>query len=284
MKHYHVDRVSVLLILLSLLFAGCATSRGELDVKIPPQPEPAQGPAVRLGTITDARTFELKPDQPSIPSLKDGQIDNAAIKSRAIARKRNGYGKALGDILLPEGRTVEQLAGEAITAAFRKAGYRVVGQNQPEFATATPVDAEVVEFWSWMTPGFAKITLDFRALIRIKTALPGLPQPLVIEASNQVRGGSAKTSAWVKTIDGGLNALVQNLSTALAGSSAAAQPVAPMPAGTAAAPAPVAAPGAAATAATAPAPAATPAPAAGPQAPSAAPPAPPPPAATPPAQ
>ena len=98
---------------LLLLVSGCATNRGIIDVRVTPTPDPQGKVMVKIVRVTDQRTFELRPDVASIPSLKDGQIDNKAITSRAIARKRNGYGKALGDILLPEGRTVEDLVEEA---------------------------------------------------------------------------------------------------------------------------------------------------------------------------
>lgn len=72
--------------------------------------------------VTDRRVFEADPDDPSTPSLKGGEIHNTATTSRAIARKRGGFGKAWGDILLPEGRTVAHLMEEALTRAFQDAG------------------------------------------------------------------------------------------------------------------------------------------------------------------
>jgi hypothetical protein len=39
-----------------------------------------------------------------------------------VARKRNGWGKVLGDILLPEGRTVSDLVEEVVAKAFIESG------------------------------------------------------------------------------------------------------------------------------------------------------------------
>ena len=92
------------LVSLSLLvFFGCATTRGVMDVQEEVSANPETGIAVKFARVTDARRFEIDPRQADIPSLKNDEIDDPAITSRAIARKRNSYGKALGDILLPGG-------------------------------------------------------------------------------------------------------------------------------------------------------------------------------------
>ena len=94
------------LVLGFLVWTGCATSRGILEVPLTVGDNPAQGREVKIVRVSDRRTFQMKPPDPSTPSLKDEAIDNPAITSRAIARKRSGYGMAMGDILLPEGQTV----------------------------------------------------------------------------------------------------------------------------------------------------------------------------------
>lgn len=91
---------------LILAMTGCATNRWVLNFVVPPTSNPKNGTPVKIVKVTDLRKFELAPKQPNIPSLKNGEITEKAITSRAIARKRNSYGMALGDIPLPEGRTV----------------------------------------------------------------------------------------------------------------------------------------------------------------------------------
>ncbi|MCP3927681.1 MAG: flagellar biosynthesis protein, partial [Bacteroidetes bacterium] len=90
-----------------LLGSGCATNRGILDVKVDIPQNPSEGKTIAIVRVTDIRQFEVAPLSPSVPSLRGDDIENHAITVRAIARKRNGYGKAIGDIVLPEGRTVE---------------------------------------------------------------------------------------------------------------------------------------------------------------------------------
>jgi uncharacterized protein YceK len=53
-----------------LTASGCATSRGVVDIRIPPSLSNSAAPAVRIEKVTDRRTFQIKPPQPSIPSLK----------------------------------------------------------------------------------------------------------------------------------------------------------------------------------------------------------------------
>jgi hypothetical protein len=60
---------------------------------------------------------------------------------------------AFAEILLPEGRTVEQIVREAATKALAEKGYAVVAEESPEFAQALPVNIEIQQFWSWFTPG-----------------------------------------------------------------------------------------------------------------------------------
>ncbi|WP_336605487.1 hypothetical protein [Stutzerimonas stutzeri] len=70
-------------------------------------------------TTIDERTFESKPRSAGIPSLKGGEINDTSITERAFARKRNGFGKALGDVVLPSGRTDSQLVGSVVAMPTR---------------------------------------------------------------------------------------------------------------------------------------------------------------------
>ncbi len=128
--------------------SGCAVSRGILEVEVPTAMNPSIGPAYKIVEVKDSRQFQLRPQEPSIPSLKGGEIDNESITSRAIARKRNGYGKAMGDILLPEGQTVTELTARAVARAMRESGLRVVEQGDPDWKRARPVEAEIQQHWT----------------------------------------------------------------------------------------------------------------------------------------
>lgn len=158
---------ALILLVVALAGTGCATSRGVIDVPEAISANPEVGRALKFTRVSDMREFELKPSTPDVPSLKNGEINDPAITSRAIARKRNSYGKALGDILLPEGQTVAALAESHLARGFRENGYRVVNEGDPDFDTAVPVEVDIEKFWGWFDPGFWSIQLHFQTLIKV---------------------------------------------------------------------------------------------------------------------
>lgn len=196
-----------------VMVTGCATSRSVLTVNSAPSyntSNPAEGVAVKLKT-TDAREFQTKPPSPDIPSLKDGDIHNQSTTSRAIARKRNGYGKALGDVLLPEGQTVANLTEEAIAASFRQAGYRVLRAGDAGFDKATTVDAQIKQYWSWVTIGFWAVTMHCRAEVVVTAPLPGLSSGIRVESLSEKSLSAAFESDWQDIASQGLTKLTSDL-------------------------------------------------------------------------
>lgn len=198
--------------LLALFSSGCATSRGILDVRIPDTPNMEYTTSVKITKVTDSRKFELKPNSAAIPSLKDGQINNDAITSRAIARKRNAFGKAMGDILLPEGRRVEDLAKEAVQEALKKRGYSIAERNTPEYAKAVPVEVDIRQFWSWGTPSFWAFKLEFEAIVTIKSkVVSSNSEEETVRGYILLHTQAATSRAWMNTIQKGLEILIDNI-------------------------------------------------------------------------
>ncbi|HSX90874.1 MAG TPA: flagellar biosynthesis protein [Pseudomonas sp.] len=164
-----IFRMGVVACLLALS-VGCATNRSEIDVKVPQLDQaniaPSNGKKVYI-TAVDERVFEINPRKADIPSLKNDEITVRSITERAVARKRNGYGKGLGDVLLPSGRTVSTLVSESVASAYRQAGYEVVGD--PGVPDAAAVKVRIVEFWSWFSPGFFYVTVNNKSRLNIET-------------------------------------------------------------------------------------------------------------------
>jgi len=222
----HARRLVLLAIAFSagVLASGCATNRGVLDVRPAIAPNPPDGVAVKLTEVVDRRVFELRPRNPSTPSLKDGQIENRSLTSRAIARKRNSYGRALGDILLPEGRTVEQVGREVVTRGLRDSGYRVLAEEEPGFPDAVPLRVDIEKFWSWFTPGFWVVHLEFDASIRVTGPLEPFTNGVEFRGYAR-RGAWASTGGiWLDTMQRGMTALDQDMQGKLR-EAAAARPV-----------------------------------------------------------
>lgn len=164
-----IFRIGVVACLL-VLIVGCATNRSEIDVKVPQLDQaniaPGNGKKVYI-TAVDERVFEINPRKADIPSLKNDEITVRSITERAVARKRNGYGKGLGDVLLPSGRTLSALVSESVASAYRQAGYEVVGDSGAPDAAAVKV--RIVEFWSWFSPGFLYVTVNNKSRLSIET-------------------------------------------------------------------------------------------------------------------
>lgn len=205
----------LLLIFTVIVASGCATSRGVLDIPEEVSENPATGPAIKFVRVSDVRQFQTNPPRPDIPSLKNNEIDDSSITSRAIARKRNTYGKALGDILLPEDQTVTLLVESSLAKGFRENGYRVIAPGNPGFEDAVPIEVDIEKFWGWFQPGFWSIKLHFQTLIRVSGPLgpfaDGEEFDSDVEKSFQTAGGAN----WRSTIRASLDELNNDISEGL---------------------------------------------------------------------
>ncbi|MCU1726816.1 flagellar biosynthesis protein [Pseudomonas sp. 7P_10.2_Bac1] len=192
-----------------VLLAGCATNRAEVDVDVVPPgttqtPAPSNGKKVFVSAVDD-RVFQVKPSSFDVPSLKYDDIDDKSITERAIARKRNNFNWAIGDVLLPKGRTVAGLVSDAVATAYHQAGYEVV--KTPNAAGARQVNVQILEFWSWSgVEGVLDKAVRNQSLLQIKTT--GAPEysvkTLVTDDAKVVTDG-----AWKKITEQGLEAITQ---------------------------------------------------------------------------
>jgi len=189
------------------LATGCATGRDTVDLKAIDSVNPASGPEVKLARVTDRRVFQVDPPRPSMPSLMDDQIGIAAITSRAIARKRNTYGMALGDILLPEGRTVEQITSDVLSRGLRESGYRVLESGEPGYDEAVPLEVDIQQFWAWMDPGFWAITLEFDSRILVSGPIAPFDKGESFRGHASSQSGAAFSDDWLAVMKKGLQSL-----------------------------------------------------------------------------
>lgn len=184
------------------LLAGCVTGRSELKLasaSAPPQPgspeaklaaAPAAAPngkTIFVRAVSDERVFEEKPRDPATPSLGNGGLAAATpeIKARAFGRKRNGYGKAMGDIVLDEGQTVAGVVRESVVVAFKDAGFQVAeGAAPPEGAIV--VDVHIKQFWEFYTPGFWAVSVTANVEAQVDRA--GATAPVMIKVQRVDRG------------------------------------------------------------------------------------------------
>ena len=141
------------------VLGGCASGRSELAIDTPAAAVDSSvdesAPSIAIRSVSDLRVFEQEPKEPSTPSLGLGGADGATetAKMRAVGRKYNGHGEALGDVLLVPSSTVSNLIRRHFAAAAAGAGYRVVDAGDADVA----VDIMIERFWSWTDPGPSKI-------------------------------------------------------------------------------------------------------------------------------
>ena len=201
----------VAIVCLGIIASGCATNRGIVDVNVPEAANPAAASLVKITEVRDRRVFQIDPPVPSMPSLKNDEINDPTITERAIARKRNTYGMGLGDILLPPGRSVDQLARGVLENALRESGYAVVSEGEPGYETAPALTADVEKFWSWMTPGFWEITLQFEAQVVLKGDWPIEEGKRDVYSLSKVSGMAATTGLWEQVFNTGIAELTENV-------------------------------------------------------------------------
>jgi hypothetical protein len=213
------------LILAIGLLSGCATSRSVVDldaktnVSTPavPVPMPAgPAPGVTIAAVEDQRVFRIDPPVPEEPSLKnDEDINNKAITARAIARKRNTYGMAMGDVLLPEGDTVTTHVTQAITDGFATAGYRVLKTGEAGYDQAASVTVSIKQYWCWAQPGFFEAKLNCITEIVLASKLASLAPESKIGKQLWVGVQFGVDSEWRKVNQMALKDLTDELAALL---------------------------------------------------------------------
>ncbi|MEI7431824.1 MAG: flagellar biosynthesis protein [Betaproteobacteria bacterium] len=203
----------IVALLACLTLGGCATSRSALDVSVPAASNVSQpnGKTVFINSAVDKRSFQTAPSTPEIPSLDPSEDQSDKVRLRAIGRKRNGFGKALGDILLKEGSTVETMTSASIAQAFSDNGYRVIANKNEATNETFIVDASINKFWAWMNPGMWAITLstEISTDLTIKSSNGSEIKKVSVKASDNYQVGTE--SNWIEVIDKALRLYVDDL-------------------------------------------------------------------------
>jgi len=189
-----------------LLLSGCATNRSVLSLDLPDTgvETPQNGSNVFIKAVSDQIVFQEKPKTPDIPSLGFGGAESAAneLKKRAVGRKRNGYGKALGDIVLEENQNVETVIKTALKQAFVESGYSAIEAEEDIDSNTIIVEAKIEKFWAYMTPGFWALTLtsDVSTDLTLTSKTINGPEVKKINVKSEGKYQSASESNWMEII------------------------------------------------------------------------------------
>lgn len=189
-----------------VLLSGCATSRGFVSLKMPEEgiASKSNGEKIFIRSVVDKREFQENPPEANIPSLKpsrDGAVSED-LKKRVVARKRNSYGKALGDIALEEGQTVESIIHDILERAFFELGYEVVENNEGVNSDSMIVDVSIEKFWSWFNPGFWVIRLSSEIETKITVIKADASDKKEIYVIFKKRFQTAVEGNWMKVMQG----------------------------------------------------------------------------------
>jgi uncharacterized lipoprotein YajG len=198
--------------LLVLLLSGCAVGRSTVEVTPPGAVNPVGGAYAKIISVDDSRRFETRRDDARTPSLQNAsEITDPSITTRAVARKRGGFGMALGDILLPPGQSVAALVRAAAWKALAGKGYTVVEAGSPHYTTATPLNIEITQFWSWFWHGFASVRIDFKGALTLRGAGLMGRDPTTVTSHVTHEGMAIFESDWTELVQRGVEDLSQRI-------------------------------------------------------------------------
>jgi hypothetical protein len=143
--------------------------------------------------------------------MEGDEVSNRSGTSRALARKRDGYGKAWGNVLLPDRRTVSGLFESAITRAFQDAGYRVMEKNDPSAADALRIEADVEQFWGWATPGLTAGHLECQVRVLINAPIASFDSGAYVAGYYRQPVYDLSDENWYRIINTCLNGFMDDL-------------------------------------------------------------------------
>jgi hypothetical protein len=213
MKH----PVSIVAALAALCLAsGCVTGTRSISLGVAPADSYAKSPGkgtAGIGLVTDSRTFENHPDDPSTPSVK-GDVNALAPAERStyIGRQRNSYGHAMGDIALPDGGTVQGKVAELLGEGLKRRGFELTDPGKAD----SVVTAGIQQFWCWTTPGFVVLTFEAHISCTVTVTRGAKVSTFVVKGYGKNHGQIAKNGNWQEAWDYAFTDFLANLDQQLA--------------------------------------------------------------------
>jgi hypothetical protein len=213
MCHLQSLKLVIITAFVALSVSACATSRSVIPVAAPVSEQPKSNSFVKITEVRDLRQFSVNPGDPNMPSLGSAdEIQDPTITSRALGRKRNGYGRALGDVVLPETTSVAELVRSSAKKALQDKGYVVVDDRSPEYARAQTLTMDVEQFWAWIGMGFTELTFTFDSKVGMKGGGNILvTDPAMVQSQTVVKSIAGTESVWTRVIQTGVNDMAEQM-------------------------------------------------------------------------
>ena len=197
--------------------AACAGASPILEVRLAGISDPQSGQAFRIQRVSDRRFFQPVSRDPRLPSAQGG-LPDAALAQRIVARRGSGGDRSGGDLLLPEGTSVEDLVAEALTTGFREAGYRVLAPGAPGHAAALPIEADIEQLWGWMRRrATAEAIFDFEVRVRVRAPVAPFAEGVRLRGESQLTRGGPSNASWERLIEDGMADLAASVRGQLTG-------------------------------------------------------------------
>lgn len=198
-------------VLLALLSStACVTGTRNLqNLEIPEySSDKSAAGSVFIGPIADKRGFEQKPKDPSTPSVK-GDLSgvNAETRATLIGRQRNGYGKAMGDVALPVGVTVQDKMHALLKTGLESRGYTVVDDANAD----TRVAVDINEFWAWFSPGFVSVSFESKLQSDLSFESAGGKKAISVSGYGLNKGQVASDANWELAFKRAFQNFLENL-------------------------------------------------------------------------
>ena len=173
---------------------------------------PAKG-TVLLRSVSDDRHFENKPDKPSTPSISgDVNAVSKAELEKYIGRQRNGYGHAMGDLVLPGGETVTEKMRELVKEAFARRGYALTTKA----GSGNTAEVKIDEFWAWMTPGMWSLGFNARISGKFTVTRAEHTTSFTVLGEGENGGQMGSTENWQETYESAFDDFLAKLDKELA--------------------------------------------------------------------
>lgn len=206
-------KLNMIFLAATLLLSGCVTGTRNIDLTPPGyQSDKKASGSVYIGSITDSRAFEAKPSSPSTPSVNGDLSKTSKEKLNSlIGRQRNGYGKAMGDVALPAGVTVQSEMRDLLAAGLQARGYTV---TQDKNAPAT-MNVDIEKFWAWFSPGMWAVSFESNLQCSIDVTQKGKKKELKVVGYGVNKGQVASDANWALAYERAFEDFLKNFDKAL---------------------------------------------------------------------
>ena len=196
-----------------LALSACVTGTRKIELSVPESVSTNdKSGEVYIDTISDNRVFEAKPSDPSTPSV-NGDLNSLSKDQLAqlIGRQRNGYGKAMGDVSLPDGQSVVDETRDLLAKGLQSRGYTVSNNSNAPIK----IDAAIDKFWGWFSPGFWSVSFETRISTNLEVKTKDGVKTVLVEGYGRNNGQVASDANWQLAFSRGFTDFLSKLDQAL---------------------------------------------------------------------